>query len=97
MINKFCVVRTHSAGVWAGVVKERNGQEVVLADAIRLWRWKGANTLSEMAMVGVGKPEECKFAMPVEEVLVIQAVEIIPATATAEASIRGVNVEPWWE
>ena len=95
-MSKYYIVRTHSAGVWAGNIKERNGQEVTMTDAIRLWRWEGANTLSEIAMVGVGKPKECKFSMPVDEVLLLQAVEIITATREAEENLKAVGASQWW-
>ena len=94
--DKFYIVRTYSAGAWAGNVKERNGQEVTMTNAIRLWRWEGANTLSEIAMHGVAKPQSCKFSKPVDEVLLLQAVEIITATNQAEEIIKSVEVWPWW-
>ena len=95
-MEKYYVVRTRSAGAWAGNIKERNGKEVTMANAIRLWRWEGANTLSEVAMVGVGLPDRCKFAMPVDEVLLLEAIEIITATKGAEESIKSVETEKWW-
>ena len=41
VIGKVCMVRTYSAGVFFGTLKERNGKEVVLTDARRIWyaRW----------------------------------------------------------
>ena len=95
-MKKFYIVRTQSAGVWAGNIKERDGQEVTMTEAIRLWRWEGANTLSEIAMLGVGLPEKCKFSMPVDEVLLLQAIEIITATKEAEDSIKSVETKKWW-
>lgn len=86
----FAVVRTHSAGVFAGYIESREGKEVTLKDAIRLWRWEGAASLSQLAMEGVSKVGGCKFAMPVYKVILTDAIEIIPTTETAKEIIEGV-------
>ena len=91
---KYCVVRTYSAGVFSGYMKERNGKEAVLLKARRLWYWDGAASLSELAMHGVSKPENCKFPCIVEEIEVTEVIEVIPATVKAQKSIEGV---PEWK
>ena len=95
-IGTYCIVRTESAGVWAGDFKSREGQEVTLTNAINIWEWDGANTLADMAQDGVAKPRLCKFSNPVNEVLLLQVISIFPTTEKAEASIKGVEVRPWW-
>lgn len=87
------IVRTYSAGVFYGTVESRKGQEAVITNARRLWYWKGAASLSEMAVRGVKSPEACKFAVPVERVTLLQVIEILDTTAEARASIEGVR--PW--
>lgn len=94
MIGKTCIVRTYSAGVFLGTIKERNGKEVLLTDARRIWYWDGAATLSQLANDGTSKPGNCKFPAPVAEVLLTEAIEIIPATEAAIASIAAV---PAWK
>ena len=42
---KYCIVRTYSAGVFAGYIEYRKDQEVVLREARRIWYWEGAATL----------------------------------------------------
>jgi hypothetical protein len=37
LIGRYCMVRTQSAGVFAGVVQSREGGEIVLTDARRIW------------------------------------------------------------
>lgn len=39
MIGKEVIVRTYSAGVHFGTLESRNGKEVVLKDARRIWDW----------------------------------------------------------
>lgn len=40
LIGKKVVVRTYSAGVHVGTLSEREGKEVMLVDARRIWRWR---------------------------------------------------------
>lgn len=47
--EKQVLVRTYSAGVHFGVLVKREGQEVHLKNARRLWSWSGAFSLSENA------------------------------------------------
>ncbi len=86
------IVRTHSAGVFAGLVVQRNGNEVDMVEARRLWYWSGAATLSELAIRGTCEPDKCKFPGPVS-VTLLGAIEIIDVTADGERSIRAV---PEW-
>lgn len=93
-MGKYMIVRTYSAGVFAGEVESRNGQEVVMLNARRLWYWKGAASLSQLAMEGVTKPKECKFPRAVDRVELLQAIELLDVTDQARKSIEGV---PTWE
>lgn len=88
------MVRTYSAGVFAGVVKSLKGKEATLTDAIRIWYWDGASSLSQLAMEGTKAPNNCKFAMPVEEVYLSEVIEVIPITKQAEKNIKAV---PSWK
>jgi hypothetical protein len=88
----YVIVRTYSAGVFAGNLESRSGQEVVLKNARRIWYWSGAATLSQMAVDGVSKPNECKFPCEVSSIILTQAIEIIPCTEKAMKSIKGVPV-----
>lgn len=86
------IVRTYSAGVFAGEIESRNGQEVVMTNARRLWYWEGAASLSQLAMEGVKSPESCKFPVAVDRVTLLQAIEILDVTPAAEKSINDVPV-----
>ena len=91
---EYVMCRTYSAGVFAGYLKERNGQEVELLNARRIWSWAGAASLSQLAMDGTSKPKKCKFPTPVDKIILTQAIEIIPITEKAQKSIESV---PVWE
>lgn len=91
---EYVIVRCDRSGVFAGYLKERDKQEAELINARRLWFWKGAASLSQLAMEGVSKPEECKFPIEVSKIYLIDVIEVIPATKKAQESIRGVKI---WE
>lgn len=90
--ESYVIVRTYSAGVFAGYLKERNGQEVTLTSARRLWYWDGAASLSQLAVDGVARPQNCKFPVEVDSILLLEAIEIIPCTEKARLSIKGVPI-----
>lgn len=86
----YCIVRTYSAGVWAGWVDLKNyGEKMIIRDARRLWQWWSEFTLSALATTGIkeGKESENKYAMPVEEVYLTNVIEIIPCTDLAKEQI----------
>jgi hypothetical protein len=89
---EYVIVRTYSAGVFAGYLKDKNGQEVNLLKARRLWQWYGAASLSQLSVDGVSQPDQCKFPVEVETINLLQAIEIIPATKKAQDSIASVPV-----
>ena len=91
--GKYVIVRTYSAGVFAGNLHSRDGKEAVLKDARRLWYWAGAASLSQLAVEGTSKPKDCKFPVAVPSVTLTEAIEILDVTPKAESSIRSV---PEW-
>ena len=90
--KKYQIVRTYSAGVFAGFVESRKGREVVMTQARRLWYWEGAASLSQLAMEGVKLPGNCKFPIAVDRVELLEAVEILDTTPRARRAIESVPV-----
>lgn len=88
---KYVIVRTYSAGVFAGYLESRSGQEVVIRKARRLWYWDGAASLSQLANSGVTKPQNCKFPAPVDRIELLQAIEILDCTEAGRKSVEAVN------
>ena len=93
LIGTQCMVRTYSAGVFAGTIKSRDGKEVMLSNARRIWYWRGAASLSQLATVGTSKPSECKFPVSVPVVLLTEVIEVIPMT---EQAIKSIDEVPVW-
>lgn len=90
--GKYYIVRCNKAGVFAGEIEERNGQEVTLRNCRRIWYWDGACSLSELAKNGTKEPDNCKFSVTVDRLEVLEAIEIIECTKKAKKSIEGVKV-----
>jgi hypothetical protein len=94
VVKPYVIVRTFSAGVFAGTLEDRNGKEVTLSNARRLWYWSGAASLSQLAVEGVKDPKNCKFPVEVAEIRLTEAIEILSVTDIARDSIAGV---PIWQ
>ena len=90
--KKYVIARTYSAGVFAGYLDKRNGQEATILNARRLWYWKGASSLSQLAVDGVKFPNECKFPVEVPKIELTQVIEIIEITEKARLSIASVPI-----
>jgi hypothetical protein len=88
----YVIVRTYSAGVFAGELFERNGKEVLLHNARRIWQWAGAASLSQLAQEGTKNPGGCKFPTPVDQVILTEAIEILSVTDVARENIEKVPV-----
>ena len=91
--KEYAIVRTYSAGVFAGYIQKEQGQEITLSDARRIWYWEGAASLSQLSIDGTSKPDKCKFPKSVIEVRLKQVIEILPCTEKSKESILGV---PEW-
>jgi hypothetical protein len=79
---EYTIIRTYSAGVFAGYIKEIKDYSgsicMTLINARKLYYWEGAATLSQLATLGTSKPEKCKFTIEVPEQNVYNVIETIP-------------------
>src|ERR1017187_7999219 len=74
-IGKKCIFRSYSSGVHYGELAEKDGKEVIIKDARRLWYWKTNDkgiSLSEVALSGLAK--DSKVCAPVASIW-LEAVE----------------------
>jgi hypothetical protein len=84
--NKHVIIRTYSAGVHYGEIVDRREREVTLANARRIWSWKGANTLHEISLHGVGAGS--KVSEAVDRIILTEAIEIIDCAPDAIAAFK---------
>ena len=87
-VGQHVIVRTFSAGVHFGRLKSRNGTEATLSDARRIWSWKGANTLNEIATKGID-PSASNVSQPVPEIDLTNVIEVIPLSEAARSNLEG--------
>lgn len=94
-MGKYVLVRTYAMGVFAGELSAESTETVkVLINARRIWFWAGAASLSQLAIDGTSKPDECKFPaeVPRVELTSPQGFEVLDVTDKARESIAGVPV-----
>ena len=91
-IDKKVIIRADRAGVFFGTLNAKEGTEVELTDCRRIWYWDGAASISELAVNGVSKPDNCKFSVSVPEITITGVIEFIPCSEKAVKSIESVKV-----
>jgi len=91
-INQYVLVRCRDAGVHVGKAESIEGREIVLSKSRRIWRWKGAYTLSDLAL---GAPLDPEFTLvgPQVTLLLSEMCEVIPLTEKAK---EGIYALPEW-
>lgn len=94
IMHKKVIVRGDSSGVFFGTITAKEGQEVRLENCRRLWYWDGAASISQIALEGVKRPNQCKFTVVVSSIIITDVIEIIPCTDKAIQNIEKVRV---WE
>ena len=92
-LNKKCIFRGTSSGVFYGTLVEHKEQEVTIKNCRRIWFWDGANSINQIAVDGVARPENCKFTVAVESITILDCIEIIPCT---EKAIECIESVPEW-
>ena len=90
--TQYYIVRTNRAGVFFGEIKDRFGNEIVMTNVRKLWRWDGACAVEELAINGTQNPNGCKFTVTVPEMVIAEPIQIIPCTDIAVKRINGVSV-----
>lgn len=90
--GKYVIVRGDRSGVFAGTLLSQEDRKVVLSGVRRLWRWYGATECLQIATEGVKRHKDCRFTLTAESITLLDAIEVIPTTAEAEAIIKAVPV-----
>lgn len=92
MENKYYIVRAREAGVFFGEIKKRSSEEITMKNVRKLWYWEGACAVEQIAVAGVAKPENCKFTVVVDEMIIANPIQIIPCSEKSKNSIDGVKI-----
>lgn len=91
-LNKKVIVRGDRSGVFYGTLVAKEGKKVKLERCRRLWYWNGAASISQLATDGTTRPDDCKFTVTVNDIIIMDAIEIILCTDKAIKSIEEVSV-----
>ena len=89
---EYVIIRGENSGVFAGYLESKNKQEVILRNARRIWYWDGSASLSELAVNGTSKPENCKFPCEVKKIQILDVIEVIDCSKKAQESITNVPI-----
>ena len=88
MIGKKVIIRTYSAGVWYGILEQKDGSEVIIKNARRMWSWHAEKGISLSGVSVYGVKEDLSKIEVAVELVWLEAIEIIPVTSKAEKSIE---------
>jgi hypothetical protein len=90
---KIVIVRCQLAGIHVGELVSSDAKTVTLKDAHRIWRWRGANTVTELAIRGASMTDYTRISerTPGQQTLA-EWFEIIECSADAAENLR----KPRW-
>ena len=91
ILNQKCIIRTYSAGVWYGEIIQKQGSEVIVKQAKRLWRWRTKKSFSLSALALYGINHECSEIAPSVPIIWLEAIELTPCT---DESINSIESAP---
>lgn len=86
LIGQYVIIRTYSAGVWAGYLKEKVKNEVYLTEARRMYKWVNVEGISLSGIALNGLSKESNICAPVP-IVWLEAIEIISCSEKAKNSI----------
>ena len=87
-VGEYVLIRTYSAGVHFGRLVKREGMEVVLDEARRIWSWDGAFSLSEVSETGVGSG---KISAKIDGILLTQTIEVMRLSIKSKENLYGLK------
>ena len=89
-VGRYVILRCYAAGVHAGILVSQSGDQAVLKNSRRLWRWRAASgiALSGVAQNGLSK-SDTKVDVMNPEIALTGVIETIPCSKVAEESING--------
>lgn len=95
--NKFYIIRAEKAGVFMGKISFIDGSTIGVNSIRRLYYWKGALDVTQLAKSGVTQPRQCKFSDQLAETdlsVITNLVEFHPMT---DEAVQSINSVPVWK
>ena len=92
LLNKYVIVRSNLAGVFFGILINKDGDELTLKNARKFYYFSGANTVEDLATQGALNIEKCKLTVEVEEIVISKFEQILPCTKNAINQIKTIPI-----
>lgn len=92
-INKVCIVRSYDAGVYYGTVTHIEDETVRVENVRNIWRWSGANCLSDIATKGIDKGGDTRISVVVPSMILNRVCQILPVSDKALDNLN--SYKPW--
>ena len=94
--ENYVIVRADRAGVFFGQLVKKEGNEVTLNNCRKLYYWRNACAVEQLALDGVveSTKNECKFTVTVSNDTINNYIQIIPCS---EKSILYIKSVPEWK
>lgn len=90
------LIRSYASGVHFGFLKEEkdllSGKQVTLVNSRRIHYWEGACSLSQLALEGSKRPDDCRIAVVLPEITITQVIEVIPLSTESFNLLNSVKV-----
>lgn len=84
--TSFVIVKTRFGAVYCGYIEDRGPGYARLSEARNIWRWRGANSLNELANTGASLTEYTRISEPC-----VGSVEIVDAEVILECSSAAID------
>jgi len=93
LINKYVIVRSNLAGVFFGILANKDGDELTLLKVRKFYYFSGANTVEDLAFQGALNKDDCKVTATINKMVISKYEQILPCTKKA---INQNNSIPIW-
>lgn len=93
--NQWYIIRADKAGVFLAKIENIIDKDTAVCHSVRrLYYWKGALDVTQIAAKGVSSPKNCKFSVQLSESdksTIFNLIEYHPASDAAVKSIQSVG------
>ena len=90
--SEYSIIRCDRSGVFFGIIESLEGQKATIRNCQNIHYWDGAASVMQLATEGVKAPENCRFTVIVDKLVVLDVIQIIPCTPDAERNLRAVKI-----
>jgi len=92
LIGKYVIVRDNMAGVFFGILEDKQGTELTLKDARKFYKFSGAYTVEDLADKGAMNPSECNLTVAISQIVLSNFCQLLPCTKRAIEQNKSIPV-----